>query len=252
MGIAAGQARIFLLTARDHDLTYRGNAIMQDRLLLASSQEKVSKEYARKTGNRQMTFTTTVLQGQTNTPVTRNLTYELLRTAGSGDAANQTRYRVKNIDGAIVVAQLSEIPTSGRVQNSDGSYSVGSQVYVIDKKINDQAEVSNYLQEGLRNGAFYIESEVATIEADGSVTRSWQSTGWSGDANFDDVLYTADDAKAKAEYDAAMSRVQQQDKRYEIEQKDIETQHKMVTTEKEAIVKLTLSNAEKGAKMFSG
>lgn len=228
MGLAASQSRVFLLTARAHDLTYRGNQITQSRLLLASDQEAISKKYARKTGNRQIKMVRSVVAGETNVPREVNLTYANLNVNGQL-GTSVPRYRVVDRNGTQIT------PGSGTNQ---------------DPRLTDLSEVDNYLQDQLRNGVYRLE-ELKPDPSGDSSTPTWQPVTWSADDKFSDDLYTKDDADAKAEYDAAMNKVQAMDKRLEVEQKDVETQYKAVSTEQESLIKLVSNLTEKSFKVFA-
>ena len=113
MGLAASQGRLLLLTARKSDLEYRTQDISQQRLTLASELETVASEYARKTANRQMKLTRTVVQGQANQTQTVNLTYNNLMQYGiDEDGGTTSIYRIRNASGKIVVSNSSELPNN--------------------------------------------------------------------------------------------------------------------------------------------
>ena len=135
MGLSASQGRMLLLTARKSDLEFRAQQISQKRLLLSQQLEEIALEYENATSNRQMKIflysqTQDGTQDDNNTRTT-NLTYAALisgtLTSGCptdesgiqlGDYMNKpefastTAYRLVDPTGAIVVADVSEIPLS--------------------------------------------------------------------------------------------------------------------------------------------
>ena len=285
MGLAASQGRLLLLTARKSDLEYRAQDISQQRLTLASELETVASEYARKTANRQMKLTRTVVQGQANQTQTVNLTYRNLMQYGiDEDGGTNSIYRIRNASGKLVVSSSTELPNNSEeagypngngnvstvtVQNNgkqaivSGTYNGQKiyEVYVVDSRLSDTSESENYFQEGLRNGRFIIEQRmlvdengnlIGNDEADATTTMSeWNPISWSGMTEIQDTYYTDDDATAQAEYQTATARVQAQDKKLETDQKQIETQHKAVETEYESVQKVIQSNIESSFKAFS-
>ncbi len=243
MGLAASQGRLLLLTARRSDLEFRGQQISQRRMQLMKDLESVSAEYTRKTGNRQLKLSV-VNQGETNQMTTVNLTYDnLVNLGNAGGDADTQMYRIVNAHGKIVVPSDSDIPSGANEKD-----------YQIDPSITTAVEQDNYFQEGLRNGRFIIETFTQTdasgnIDEDGS---QWRAVSWAGMTEIQDDYYTEDDALAEAIYQQESAKVQALDKQLEIDQQQIETQHKAVTTEVDSVEKIIKDNTEKSFKTFDG
>lgn len=68
--------------------------------------------------------------------------------------------------------------------------------------------------------------------------------------NYDEGLYTGDDAAATAQYQSKTADLQAQDKRLEIELKNIDTQHQTIQTEIDAVKKVIDKNIEMTFKTF--
>ncbi len=172
MGLSASQGRMLLLTARQSDLEYRAQNISQKRLNITQKLEEVSMDYENATSNRQMKISL-FLSGEgsdgENVQRTSNLTYAALvsgtlaqfdssqsgivsysRTADQQYASNSA-YRLVDCDGAIVVSDKSEIPSTLAVTTSNES---------TEAKYNDKT-ITNLYQTGSK-----------TINDDGSETFS--------------------------------------------------------------------------------
>lgn len=153
MGLSASQGRMLLLTARKNDLEFRAQQISQKRLVLSQQLEAISMDYENATSNRQMKIDLYAIDGTDESKVTRssNLTYSLLVSGSIGNAASgiqasekvgtdslthksNNAFRLVDADGAIVVADKSEIPGNETIvtkkaaskNEKDGTYSVGT------------------------------------------------------------------------------------------------------------------------------
>ncbi len=161
MGLASSQGRMLLLTARTSDLEFRAQQISQRRLILSQQLEEISSEYEEATSNRQMKINLYLNGDAKNADADMtqktNLTYatlisgtlKQLGSTESGIAAysategqeysTTTAYRLVDADGAIVVSDVSEIPTS-----------VGTTSKVDSETYND--ELTNVYRTGKKEG----------------------------------------------------------------------------------------------------
>lgn len=144
MGLSASQGRLLLLTARRSDLEYRAQQISQKRLVLSQQLEEISLDYENATSNRQMKialFLNGENDGTDAVNRTSNLTYAALVSgtvgaSGPGTAisgiqgysrtedqmySSTTAYRLVSVDGAIVVSDAREIPTTQSTSKSTTS-----------------------------------------------------------------------------------------------------------------------------------
>ena len=135
MGLSASQGRLLLLTAKKSDLEFRAQQIAMLRSILCQQQEAASKEYEDATSNRIMDIQliASIDGGANDSKSTKNLTYQNLisgtvtadidssitgiqssRKANTDiyDYASAHMYRLTTPDGAIVVSDVSEIPTN--------------------------------------------------------------------------------------------------------------------------------------------
>lgn len=270
MGLSASQGRMLLLTARKSDLEFRAQQISQKRLILAQQLEEVSVAYEEATSNRQMKIRL-YSDGTNDNDVTNktvNLTYATLISgaielgaAVSGiqgstkvgtkemEYTSNAAYRLVDPDGAIVVADESEIPNLGAFKKgADGKYRNNGEIYRVDKCLkygstdsNGAIDGPNYLQDALRNGKYLIEK--ARTDADTKET-TWHGISWDATSNISDSYYQDDDDAAKAKYDRLQAQVQSQDKKLELELDNVETQRSAVQTEMDSVDKVMSDNIE--------
>ena len=95
------------------------------------------------------------------------------------------------------------------------------------------------LEIGLRNGKYSLEnSRKETVD-------------WRSNSYIDDKLYEGDDEMVTAEYEYLSTLVQNQDKKLEMELKQLDTQSKAVETEIDAVKKVIEKNIERSFKTFA-
>ena len=118
----------------------------------------------------------------------------------------------------------------------------------VDPKLDSQS-----LQEGLKSGIFFMSYyetagnvDTPILNNDGSSTFNWRTN-----AQISDVLDESDDEVVMAEYELASVQLQGQDKRLELELKDLDTQHKEIETEYDSVKKVIDKNIEGSFKTFS-
>lgn len=263
MGLAASQGRLLLLTARKSDLEYQSQQISQRRLLLSSQLETISNDYSKAIGNRVLMFSYDIIQNQTNYTATEVLSYQGL--VGTKKADGQY-YRVTDALGRVVVpcppdsmAQTTTdengntvtqyVDSNGNILSAGDSFTYKDEAtgltdeYIIVPSILS----SSVFQQGLRNGAYFIENYSST-ESGGD--GQWNSVTWQSMEEIQDVLDTDDDSYAQSVYETKTAMIQAQDKKLELELKQVETQHKAIETEVESVQKIITKNIESSFKMF--
>ena len=117
---------------------------------------------------------------------------------------------------------------------------------VIDSgKMND----SQWLYNQLESGNAFIAQWKSGVEKDGS--DGFSSVSWSsGDANLLTRQDNSQIAKAEAEYETEMSKIQAKDKRFDLSLKQIDTEHNAVQTQMESVQKVLNKNIERSFKIF--
>ena len=110
------------------------------------------------------------------------------------------------------------------------------------------------LQDGLASSQewiqFAFESGIATMEQVDTLG-NWQPLIYS---NCSDITSQTNEkmvAKAEAEYNAAMNKIENKDKRYDLELKNIDTEHNSLMTEYESIKTAIDKNVERTFKLYS-
>lgn len=110
------------------------------------------------------------------------------------------------------------------------------------------------LQDGLASSAewikFAFESGLVTLEqVDGSNT--WNSTTYSNCSDITEQTNNTAVTIAEAEYTAQMNKIQNKDKMYDLELKNIDTEHNSLQTEYESIKNAVDKNIERTFKIYS-
>lgn len=109
------------------------------------------------------------------------------------------------------------------------------------------------LETGLAHSAewikFALESGLVSMEQV-DVKKQWISTMYSNCSNITESQVDVDITVAEAEYNKTMNEIEAKDKRYDIELKNIDTEHQSLQTEYETIKSVIDKNVERNFKMF--
>lgn len=110
------------------------------------------------------------------------------------------------------------------------------------------------LQDGLASSSewmqFAFESGLVTMEqVDSKYT--WNTVMYSNCSDITEQTNTAAITKAEAEYKAAMNKIENKDKRYDMELKNIDTEHNSLQTEYDSIKSAIDKNIERTFKLYS-
>ena len=110
------------------------------------------------------------------------------------------------------------------------------------------------LEDGLASSnewiQFALESGLVTMEQIDS-SNNWQSIIYSNNSNITEVTDDAAVAKAEAEYNQAMNNIENKDKRYDMELKNIDTEHNSLQTEYDSVKSVIDKNIERSFKIYS-
>lgn len=80
----------------------------------------------------------------------------------------------------------------------------------------------------------------------------WVNVSWSsGDVTLKTDSDSTQTAKAEAEYNTAMAQIQSQDKKYDLQLKEIDTEHSAIQTEIDSVKKVIDKNIERSFKTFN-
>lgn len=109
------------------------------------------------------------------------------------------------------------------------------------------------LENGLASSAewlqFALESGLISMEQV-NIKQQWVSTMYSNCSNITESQVDVDITIAEAEYNKTMSEIEAKDKRYDIELKNIDTEHQSLQTEYDSIKSVIDKNVERNFKMF--
>ncbi len=97
---------------------------------------------------------------------------------------------------------------------------------------------------------FALESGLVTIEQV-DTENNWVSTAYTNCSDITEVTDNTEIAKAEAEYNKAMNNIENKDKRYDIELKNIDTEHNSLQTEYESVKSVIDKNIERSFKIYS-
>ena len=108
------------------------------------------------------------------------------------------------------------------------------------------------LEKGLRDGTYSLvkkadENSTQTQKINGM---DFEIVSWQTCTIIVDKQDEAKLAKAEAEYNKGMEEIQAEDKRFEIDQKKIDTQYKALQAEEESIKSVLSKNVERSFKAF--
>lgn len=123
------------------------------------------------------------------------------------------------------------------MQGSSGTY------VVSDKDINSYEYLEAQTQ---ANGIFLYEEKQ---QSDG--TYKYENVSWtSGDNNIQEVNDDKQTAKAEAKYEATMADIQSKDKRFDLQLKQVDTEHQAAQTEIDSVKKIIDKNIDRSFKIF--
>lgn len=261
MGISASQGRLLQLTSKMSDLEFQAQQTTNAKIRLAQSTEYITKKYTEELNQKKlvgisgysssgpiytdldansfMTFNASSLEAQ------KMLKTKEGKVLISGDMEN--KYKAANGD---ITTFLSGIPSTDTAKTTyytnlfNEMYKYGYEAE-SDSNLVDGDWLKNQLEEG--NLYLYEFNTEAQNGLGGFDSISWQ-TGDSGITEADDESKIAE---VKAEYEQELSAVQADDKRFDLELKQIETEHTAIQTEYDTIKKLIDKDIEGSFKTFS-
>lgn len=276
MGLAASQARILLLTARNDALELSAQMIEQERLMLAQEQETIAQKYSDATSNE--VYINTYLEGKNNNEKTTTC----LTPAGISRGEGGKIIGIQNESGEVLFYCKSvQVEKTRKNENGedekvlewvDTYYKTNGEKIKeenVDKEVPSTFRNNSYnnpLQQAMRSGAYNVvvfqpEADSGTdavknsddvkdnlgITTNGAfVAKSLESLSGTSSR-----YYTEDDQAAQAEYQAAMARVNRIDTKLENKLNQVETQKKAVESEMESAKQLVQKNIERTFKYFS-
>lgn len=278
MGMSASQARLLSLTARLSDLELQAQSISNSKIRLADESSSASKAYSEALDKQKFTvFSGADANGKTYVDASAyNLT-----TYNAVSTTDKQRF-IKDAAGQVLV--MSNVGQAYDRAHGDLYSFLNSVVgynhdpMVKDMMINmnlgyDQAKIDYYINvfNQIQSGGGYnapgndnmtdpawLESQVkagnvflyvpekqddGTLQA---VNVSWTS----GDSSIQEKDDDKDVARTEAKYEATMADIQSKDKRFDLQLKEIDTEHQAITTEIDSVKNVIKKNIEKSFKIF--
>ncbi len=290
MGLAASQGRYLCLTARMSDLVYEGQQISQQRLALASETQEIAEKYneamnntvlqatTAEGGTQQLTYDIITsqdpfsglcmrivdLNGNVVVPsksyslnvtskdeegndVTESITStsdfikKYMSDLDGDELNNVSGYNLSDLKNYYESHYGTDTINIELVNNINSALKNENEHYLYDENCKDP----EYLQQMLTSGEWLLQ-QVSTSEEDG-----WEDIVWQGSSAISEVYYTADDAAAEAEYEAAMKEIQKRDQLLELRLEQVETQEQSVETEIDSVKEIINKNIEDSFKTFA-
>ncbi len=243
MGLSASQARFLQLTARRSNVEYQAQQINFQRLQWSDKLEAASMEYQDKTTNRVLTFAFNNGSSIQDVDVTYSNYKNYMNQQLEGISTTQQKYYLVSSTGnKIVVGNEEDMETM--ISQSDGKFS--SEDFMIAPDLDD-VEV---FQDAIKNGVYYF----ATLEESAETGKEeFKTQGWEtlGGGAITEELDKTDDAEAEAEYEKIQAKVQNIDKKLEMQLDKLETERSAIQTEIDSISKVIEDNVESSFKTFS-
>lgn len=111
---------------------------------------------------------------------------------------------------------------------------------------------SEEIEYGLRNGYLQLCKTANSLSKNIKTVGGYEFeiVDWNTSTEISDKLYTDNDAKAEAEYEASLKKIQTKDKKLEIEQQNLDTEYKALSTEYDSIKKVIDKNIDNSFKIF--
>lgn len=178
-----------------------------------------------------------------NTNTTKATEFEKIKQAKVLDAIMNT-YGEPNYDW---------IDTSNKKASYNENGSAKAQWYT---NLYNKMTTSGYkaLQDGLASSAewiqFAFESGLVCLEQV-DANNNWNTTTYTNCSDITEQTNNAALTKAEAEYNAAMAKIENKDKRYDLELKNIDTEHNSLQTEYDSIKTAIDKNIERTFKIYS-
>lgn len=109
---------------------------------------------------------------------------------------------------------------------------------------------SAWLYTQLNSGNIFLE-EQTNNDANNDGVKDWEKVSYSsGDATLKTDSDDTETAKAEAEYNKVMAQIEAKDKRFDLQLKQIDTEHQAIQTEMDSVKKVIDKNIERSFKIF--
>lgn len=273
MGMSASQARMLSLTSRLSDLELTAQSISNSKIRLADQSEAASKEYSEALDKQKLTAFSGVDNNSNRTYVDANV-YNL---TGFHILSDMDKQRfVKDQAGRVLVmdnvgaayddaagnlaaflAMVVNNPAApdyaariehytnvfNEIQESGGYNPIGDNNMMNSEWLQAQIEAGNLFLVVYDKQAYDEENE----RLGDFVDVSWTS----GDPSLQEKDDKTELARAEAKYETTMASIQAKDKRFDLQLKEIDTEHKAIETEIDSVKKVIDKNIDRSFKVFN-
>ena len=250
MGLAAGQARLLLLTARKSDLEFRAQQITNAEMMLAMQTEDIARQYSIKMSNQ------TVMKLDKGSDRQSFTLDDLLKNEYEVVGLENIKEYIpdEELSGYFYTGNDEEIKkafneaTKGKYGLTTNEWMLFTKKYKLNPETDGQVmkkESNATLITGTDLLRYYREGLIKIYKPDG------EELSFDSDTGFAVCYDTSDDRQAEAEYQQATAAIQVKEKRLQMELIQIETQQKACETEMESVKKVVDKNADKTFKYFS-
>lgn len=246
MGMAASQARFLQLTARRSNIEYEAQQLAFQRLQLANQTEIITSEYNDKMSNTKLTFDYISKEGSVKTIDLSYSSYmNLMHEQQDPDVALASPFYLVSSSGNKLVVG-SEEDMNKMIKNSAGkSREFTKEDFMIAPDLNNQETFDTAIKNGVYRFAQLKQDENGKMVFD--APENWESLG---SGSIREEYDKSDDAAAEADYETKMAKIQNKDKKLELELNQLESERDAINTEIESVQKVLDDNVETSFKSF--
>lgn len=220
MGMSASQARFLMLTGQKSNNEFHAQRVAFERLSLSQQGEQALAEYNDKLNERILLFRGPDENG--NIATGKQLTYN--------NIVDDLGFRLTSgTSGRIIVPRYP-----------DGITDAEKDQYLVDPDLFN----ADALEKNLREGNYVIQMPSTETES------GFQDVSIDGAVFLEDTYDTIDLPQAEAEYNLKKERIHGQDKKLELQLKQLDSEHKALETEMESVQKVIQKNVETTFKTF--
>jgi len=217
MGLAASQARLLSLAMRQNDNELRGQKINNRRLALSSKMDAIATAYSK---------------GMSNTRL-------IIRQDSTSDTMVAFNKKSLELLGLCVINNSTHKELTIITEGDDKGK------YKYNGKVLDDTDLAKLIETDQVSIATKADTDTAGTVHNNII--DWRSDESS---RVGQELDESDDKAVAAQYEAESTKVQTADKRLEMELKDLDTQHKAIETEVDAVKKVIDKNIQGSFKTF--
>lgn len=266
MGMSASQGRLLFITAKLSDLEFQAQQTSNARIKLSMSAENLTKRYTQELDAKKLVFQTGFNKsGAVYSDLSANLltsynpntleVQRMLKNKNGNILVSQelfNTYKASNGDISSFLTKLGNTPGSTNYDQAQAGFytnifnEIGKNGAVTEtsQNLTDPDWLYNQLQKG--EYFIYKYNNESNGGKGGFDSVSWQT----GDTSIQEVKDDHEIERIKTKYDGDMAAIQSQDKKFEMDLKQIDTEHNAMQTEYDTMKKIIDKNIETSFKTF--